>query len=329
MADSNNQQQQDGQQPSGEQQDEVGFGAAFAERAADPGRQASETQEDGDEPSDKDPAEAGSTEAPSDKEATDQTASGTAEEADPWAGLTPEQMRQRLTEIEAERDRLQASERSQRGRVGALTKKLNALRATAAQQPSQQEQTGEGSGGKEESDLDKRLKAIAEEYPDVVGPVAEALALVRAEVDGLKKPAATGGEADGDDELDADAEAITKELDALKKAHPDFEAVAADQNFAAWLKDQPDEYTQLVNTFDAKKVGSVLTLYKAERSAASASQSGDGGEPGKQESTATDDRRKRQLEGSRQVRGSSQPAAAGVPKDFSSAFKARAQAQAD
>lgn len=334
MADRADQQQQDGNEPSEQQQEEAGFGAAFSERASDPGGVAAKAQEDGEQPSTKEPAQAGSEQAPSTTEATDQNASGTAEQADPWADLTPEQMRQRLTESEAERARLQASERSQRGRVGALTKKVTRLEA-AAKAPVQQQTGEEGGGEAEPSDLEKRLQAVAGEYPDVVGPVAEALKLVQDQVSSLTKgqtkaPAATdGGEAAGDDDLEADTQKIAAELETLEKAHPDFQQVAADPNFAAWLKDQPDEYTQLVNTFDGKKVGSVLTLYKAERSAATASQSGDGSEPGKQESTATDDRRKRQLDGNRQVRGSSQPAAAGVPKDFSSAFKARANAQAD
>lgn len=318
MADKNDQQQQDGNEPSGEPREEVGFGAAFAERASDPSGGEARAREDGEQPSNKEPAEAGSEKAPSGKEATGAETSGTAVEADPLADLTPEQLRQRLAESEAERVRLQASNRSNIGRVSALTRKLNKVTAAPAT-----DQSTEDKARPEESERAKRLQAAAEEYPDVVGALTEALSEVQAEVTKLKKAPAS------ESEIENDAAVIAAELEKLERAHPDFERIAADPNFDAWLKDQPAEYTQLVSTFDATKVGSVLTLYKAERSAAATTQSSAGGEPGKQEGTATDDRRKRQLDGSRQVRGSSQPAAAGVPKDFSSAFKARASAAAD
>jgi hypothetical protein len=304
-----------------------GFSAAFAERSADPAGQAAKSQEDeeGKPPSsDQGPAvEAGSEEAPAGKAAaTEQTSSGQAKAFDPYDGMSPEQR--------SYWERKEASERSNRGRVGALTKKLNAVTiGTPApkaperteEQGGQASEGGEGEGGDTVSDLDKRLQAVTDEYGDVVGPVVELLKEVRTKIDTLEKGPALKAE------IDADAEVLTEAYGELEKVHPDYATIAADQNFNAWLGDQPQKVIDLANSFDPREVSLVLTLFKTERSAATAPQSGQSSETGTTDGTATDDRRKRQLEGSRQVPGKGQPAVAGVPDDFSSAFKARAGAQ--
>jgi hypothetical protein len=317
MADDNAQEPNPAATP-GETTEADGFGAAFAERAADPGRQASGTQADGDKPSDNEPAPAGSNEAPA-AAAAEAGTSGTAS-ADPWEGLNPEQ--------KSYFERLQASERSQRGRVGALTKKLQMADRTRAPEPAPKEQpTEQGADTKDStseeasvSDLDKRLQATVDEYGDVVGPIAEILKDVRAEIASLKDTASKV-------EVEADAQELTKAYTELEKVHPDFAEIAEDTNFAAWVNDQPQQVVALANSFDPREVSLALTLFKTERSAAMASQTGQGGDQGDKGSTATDTKRQRQLEGSRSVPSRSQPSAAGVPNDFSSAFKARASAQ--
>lgn len=325
MSDSQSQQQA-AETPPPAEGNEDGFGAAFAERSTDPGRQASETQEDEGEPSStQEPAEpqAGSTEAPADAAATEAPAEPP-KPADPWEGLTPEQ--------KSYFSRLQASERSNRGRVGALTKKLQSATAPRAtdtaphkdqtgEQDATTEGTTEGEGTGKVSDLDKRLQSAVEEYGDVVGPLAEVLADVRKEVAALKGTISTVEEIASEQELEEAKE-------ALAAVHPDYAALAVDDNFNAWLGDQPSPVIDLANSFDPREVSLALTLFKTERSAALASQPGEEGEPGNTGSTATDTKRQRQLEGSRQVPGKGAPAAAGTPKDFSAAFKARAHAEA-
>lgn len=302
---------------------EDGFGAAFAERSADPAGQAAKAQEDGQKPSDNEPApKAGSEEAPAEKAATEQTASGKAAAFDPWDGMTPEQR--------SYWERKESSERSNRGRVGALTKKLNAFTIgtpapTAA--PKQDEKGEKVVTGTEEvaqtvADLDKELQAVAGEYPDVVGPVVKALEAVRDKIDKIELSTTTKAE------LEADTEAMTEAYGALERVHPDYAEVAADQNFAAWLGDQPPKVIELANSFDPREVSLAISLFKTERSAVTGQQPAGEGDQGEQGSTATDDKRKRQLEGSRQVPGKGQPTAAGVPNDFGSAFKARAEAHA-
>lgn len=325
MADENNQTQALEGAPAEGKED--GFSAAFAERSADPAGQAAKSQEDeeGKSPSsEKEPAEAGSAEAPAEKTAaTEQTTSGAAT-ADPLDELTPEQLRQRLRDTEAERSRLQQSDRSQRGRLGALTRKYNELEAklkAPKEAPKAGEEGASSEGGN--ADEDAEYRRTVEEYNDVVGPMAKKLEELQAKIDKIEQPASTASE------IDKDAEELTKAIEDLEREHPDLAQHGPGSDFDKWLADQPEKIASLANSFDPAEVSLVLSKFKLERSAAIASQSGEGGEEkGKQESTATDDKRKRQLEGSRQVPGKGQPAAAGVPNDFSSAFKARSEAQA-
>jgi hypothetical protein len=307
----------------GKEPDKDGFGAAFRERAANPGGQAPEPQQDGAAPSDKEPAPAGSTEAPAGAGAEGTTSGTEATALDPWADLKPEQ--------KSYFERLRDSERSQRGRVGALTRKLQGMAAPKAPETAPEEKpakqatdtdskTGEDGKADSVSDLDKRLQAAVDEYGDVVGPIAEVLKDVRSEIAALKGTVSTV-------EVEKDAQKLTEAYKALETVHPDYLAISEDQNFAAWLGDQPKQVIDLANSFDPREVSLALTLFKTERSAAIASQTGEGGDKGDKGSTATDTKRQRQLEGSRSVPSKGGTAVAQVPNDFSLAFKARVAQQ--
>lgn len=295
--------------------EEVGFGAAFSERSADPGKDEIETQSGADEAPDKAPAEAGADEAPG-KPATEAGQSGKADAFDPFAGMTPEQR--------SHWERVSNSERSNRGRVGALTKKSNDLDAKlkaasgAPRQGEEEDRAEERAEGQDDKPtLDKRLQQATEEYGDVVGPLVEALNEVRAEIDAIKKPQVQADE-------DADAAKIANDLAELEKVHPDFrEYDESNADFDKWLSEQPQKVIDLANSFDPREVSLVLTTYKTERSIELA-QGGEEDAPG-QQPNATDTKRARQLEAGRQVPGKGQPTAAGVPNDFSSAFSARAK----
>lgn len=284
-----------------------GFGSAFSERASDGDKDSTA----GTSPATNEPAPAGSEAAPS-QEAAGAPQAEPAATHDPLDGLTPEQ-RQYV-------ERLQASDRSQRGRVGALTKKLNHQeRAQAAQAPThREEQPREQADGEpaKASDLEARLAQVAEEYGDINGPIIEAIREIRSKVDQMQ-PAVEQVD------LDKTTAEIEQSYVTLEGRHPDFALVAQDPNFLGWAEDQPRRVQELLNSYDPDEVSLGLTLFKAERGA-SLQASGQGG-GGSDTSTATGDRRARQLDGSKQVSSRGTPAAAGVPNEFGSAFKARAE----
>jgi hypothetical protein len=290
-----------------------GFGEAFTERAENP---AGDRAEAGavDETAQA-AAKAAAEPAPS-KEAAGAGDSGEAPAFDPYAGMTPE--------AKAHWDKVAASERSQRGRVGALTKKLNGLQATAASPPPKAEEkpgaetSAEGKASAET--LEAKLDAAAEEYGDVVGPLVDAVKSMRAEIAAMKP----SEKRDAPAVTDAEVEEAAKAFDTLAGKHPDYEKIALDPAFhTEWLGKQSKAVVALANSNDPAEISLALTLYKAESGIASKQPGEDAGGNG---GTAQDDRRARQKEGSRQPEGRG-TAATGVPDDFGSAFKSRAAAK--
>lgn len=291
-----------------EAQEAEGFGDAFAERASDGEKDPTA----GDKPAKSEPAPAGSEAAPSDDEAAGaKHQAEPAQAPDPLEGLTPEQ-RQYV-------ERLQASERSQRGRVGALTKKLNQYGRTveAPSQAKREEQPREAAEGEapKASDLEARLDAAAEEYGDVNGPLVEAIKGLKAEMAEMKP------KVDQADLAQTQAE-INAAYDTLGSKHPDYVELANNSDFIGWAQAQPPAVQGLISSFDPDEVSLGLTLFKAERNASY--QAYEVGNEGSDAGTASGDRRARQLDGSRQVRHRGAPAASGVPNEFGTAFKARA-----
>lgn len=258
-------------------------------------------------------ASAASDAAPS-QEAADDTSGTSAPAFDPWAGMTPEQ--------KAHFERLAASERSQRGRVGALTKKLNAQNGTQQPPTKSEDQASQGGEGETQAATDaggieQKLKAIADgEYADVVGPVADVIADLRKEIGELKASKTR------DAEVDADAAELAEAYTVLEAAHPDYAQIGASAEFNEWVGKQPKKVVDLLNSYDPQEVSLGLTLYKAESKTASDT-NGDA-EQGNTGGAATDQKRTQQLGGLRQATTRGAPAASGVPNDFKSAFKARA-----
>lgn len=304
----------------GEGSSQGGFSDAFTERAGtvETPAPAADTAATTDESA----ASADTAQAPPEGAADASSGTNAAPAFDPYAGLTPEQ--------KAHFERLAASERSNRGRVGALTKKLNGLASGGTQQPPAQAETGashersdEGAGGTDTgngtgetqaTDIEARLKAVTEEYGDILGPLPELITGLRKEIGELKASATRH-------EVDQDAQQLTQAYAALEAAHPDYEQVAANPAFHDWLGKQPQGVQALANSFDPAEVSLSLQLFKAESTAASAASTGAG--QGGSGSTATGDRRERQMEGLSQTPNKGAPAAAGVPKDFDAAFSAR------
>lgn len=288
------------------------FSAGFGEQAA------SEQREDEEAPADssgsEEPAKAGS-DAPA-SAAAETEPSGEAPAFDPWQGLTPEQT--------AHFKRLDASDKSQRGRVAALTRKTQQLEQAAKAPPPKQEATESDEAADTAADVDEEYRKAMEDYPEVVGPVVKRFEAIVADLQ--SKVDALPASQTPQDSVDADAEEMTKALETLSESHPDFREIGQDPAYHEWLAKQSPKVKGFAESYDPEEVSLHLTMFKAERSLAAARKGDE--EQGEQESTATGDKRKRQIEGSRQVSSRGQPAAGGVPNDFGSAFDSRAKAKA-
>lgn len=286
------------QTPAGQPEANVDdFSSAFAERA---GRD--EKQPEAETPKEDEPAPAAA-EPKGDAEPEKAEA-----QFDPWNGLSDEQ--------KSYFQKLQHSDSSNRGRVASLNRTIEQLRA-AGQPPAGQEPGNEEASPKADDDRTAKLKAAAEEYPDAVGPLVEAIVDLQARLED-KTPQAPQEEAAPSDED------MAKEYEALATAHPDYVEIGSDPSYAKWVGSKPKSIQALANSFAAEDVASVLTLYKAERQASMASQEET---PGAKTDT-TAHKRERQLEGSRAVLPRGAPTASGpAADDFHAAFNARASAK--
>lgn len=244
---------------------------------------------------------------------------------DPWANASPE--------ILAERDRLQAaldaakrSDIASRGRASSLQRQLNTLQTHAGDQPAGAEKKEPSAGQKA---LDDKIKQIEEDYPEIGGPIVELLKLQRAEIDELKGKVAPVIEADQQEALAAQYQALESRHPDWKNygnaEHPEYKAWLATQPatvqkdnaaYHGWLSQQPPSVQALADSWDASEAAVALTLFKTERAEAIRKA---GGDPGND--TATDARRQRQLDGGRDVRSRPGNTASGAPDDFEGAFK--------
>jgi hypothetical protein len=301
-----------------------GFSEAFAERSApaaaeeQPSEKAAETAATAETPA----AKAGDSEAPSTEGA--EATSGTGK-PDPWGGLTPEQLEMVK--------RLEQSDRSNRGRVGALTKQLNQRLEGTRQPPEAKEETRDRSdddGSKPEegkpekgsaAEVEARLKAVTDEYGDILGPVPELIADLRKEVASLKA-------SDTRKQVDQDAEAMTGAYAKLEEKHPDFrEYNESNEKFVEWFTTQPKGVQALINSLDPEEVSLGLQLFKTDNGIAKPNPvTKDEGEGG--DGDATGDRRERQLQGLKDAPDKGAPATAGTPNEFGAAFQARAKSKA-
>jgi len=317
MAEEQQQQAPDTEAPAAEDEFAKSFSARAAEmrgqQPAEPDEKSgSDTQEGADAPSDdkagEAEAEGEAKDAKPDSEAEPAKPAEKAKEPDLWEGLTPEQ--------EAYFRRVAQSERSQRGRVGALTKQLQSNRA-APKEPQKTEAKDQADAKDSIENLEAEVKKAAEDYPEAAGPLAKMIEQVKRQVDEVAstvKPIA-------DQRTEAE---LTRAYETLGEKHPDYmDFIEGDkrEKLVDWVQTQRPGIQRLLGSHDPEDVSLGLTLFKAE----TGTEQQPAEEDPKSEKTETDAKRKRQLEGSKDTPDKGVPAASGAPDDFGAAFKARSE----
>jgi len=237
-----------------------------------------------------------------------------------------------LEELKAERDRLteenrrlEQSDRSNRGRVSALQRQIDANRG--AGQPAQGGKKANGAKKPFQSD---KGKDFVKEYPEVAAPVAAELEEVRSELDDLKAERARREGA----EVAAKLQENEKVLD---KAHPDWEKTASAKDFGDWVLKQPLYVREAVKRnfdaiVDAQEAVDIFDRFKAFRSSQAGGEQhtqtqGKGkpnaqdGPDGKHEQadgkngSSLSGKRQRQLESSSGTRSTGPGLVDGIPED--------------
>jgi len=173
---------------------------------------------------------------------------------DPFASL-PEEIRQQFDSLKAEKEKLENRVKSEVGRNAASQRRIAELQKMVSS-PVHEDR---------DEDPSETLRALAEDYPEVAGPVAEALNLMRGQVGELKTVERNRREA-ATQELN---DLVTAEESAVADAHPGWEGFLKDNGtvFTQWIDDQPravrESFIRNANTIvDGHAAIEVISAFK-------------------------------------------------------------------
>ncbi len=247
-------------------------------------------------------------------------------EEDPFANATPEQ-KTAFNAVQAELDRYKQSDRSQRGRVGSLQRRINEL--LAAQSPA--DEAGDDGGDSDELVAIREYLASdelaewKEEYPEMAGPISKIAKLVET-LDSRVTQQGQQIQAANDSRND---DLIDEQEILLAHEHSDWQDVAAAEDFGLWLEKQPRYVKEAAvrnakSIVDAEEAADLISRFKADRSEGSDGGPEDTSDAGGDDANGKGDgttrlsgRRQRQLESAASSRAGGAGAADGIPENAS------------
>ncbi len=161
-----------------------------------------------------------------------------------------------LAALKAENQRLAQSEKSQRGRLSVLTKKLVELQAAPKEPPQGQE---ESEAGKSEGD---DWEEFANEFPEMAAIVDKRLAQVDQKVNSVKTEVdrvATTTDTLAEEKILAYKET---QFEILGEKHPDFEEIKASPEFRQFIAEAPDDIRAKIKSKHAEDAIEILDTFK-------------------------------------------------------------------
>jgi len=178
------------------------------------------------------------------------------EEEEPEVNLSDE-----LEKTKAEIERLKQSERSQRGRVSALTKKLVEQQAANVPPVEEQEITADADTTDNEAD---DWDEFQREFPEMAAIVDKRLSSVTKQVDSVASQ--VNRVSTTQDTLVQDKISTYKEgqLDSLREAHADVDDIKVSQEFAQWREKASEEIQTKIKSQESDDAVEVLNAFKKE-----------------------------------------------------------------
>lgn len=216
----------------------------------------SDEEEPNDEPEDDDD---GGKDEPREP-AADDSPDSDSDSGDIWEGATEAQRR--------EFERLEHADRSQRGRVSALTRQVDDLRRQLAE--AQQRAAPAPQADAEDVD-DDTMKQFAEDYPEIAQAMnamqsrnEKLLNKLESQLQGVSTVVSPIAQREAD-------EAKRDEWNRLMEAHPDAETISADPKFHEWASKHHRQEIRLMYGSDyADSNIDLLRIYKEENNIPSA-----------------------------------------------------------
>ena len=309
------QQQTEGQQPANQAgngtEDEAALWAEFdAAEKADAGEAPPEGRDaaadaNGGSP-DKD-ADQDAAAAPADKAGNAQQ---TTPQNDIWAAAPPE-LRSAFEETRRRAEQAEHRFRSDAGRIAALQRQVDEARKGIAAPGTA---AGTTQDGEPKSVLESdELKAIKQEYPEIVAPFEAALAQLEGRIHRHEKELSAIG-------TDRRQAAQDEQQTVVTQVHGDYVGFIRGnlEQFQAWREAQPRYVQEAIQrnwdgVVDGYEMADVIARFKSSLGGNSGSPGQE--PPGKGTSQPLADRRKRQLESSASPRSRGPSVASGIPED--------------
>lgn len=190
-------------------------------------------------------------EAPTEEpEPTVEAEAETTEPVDIWQGASDEQQ-QEYQALQAKVAQLEHADRSNRGRISGLQKKLNDVFTQQSAPPESKPETEESTN----SNIDE----LAADYPDIDQLIQARLKGVQGEIDQRINPIY---EQSRIQQEQADAAAREAEMNTLLDKHPDAIEVAQSGEFQNWIGQQSPGIQSLYGSASAADNDVLLSLFK-------------------------------------------------------------------
>ena len=239
-----------------------------------------EESDDEPEPDDEDPSEDADTKSASEEGTSDEPEK---EEEDPykWINELDPAFREEAERLRKETERLVQSDRSNRGRVAALQRQLDSVRAKQEaherMQPSAAAKQAVTDGKPLEDMDDEELAAFLEEFPSVGKNVQKLIdKRIREELERNVRPIQ---EERLSQQLEANRQALRQEANIIfntAETGIDLDDVLSSQAFHTWVQRQPPEYQDFARRAEsvdaAAKVLEDFAIYTERQVAAEAEQ---------------------------------------------------------
>lgn len=226
--------------------------------------QSDETQlddeEENEEPTDNDESEQDDGDD-EDADSDDENASDESSNDDPWSTV-PESLRSEHFNLKERFDHLQNDHRANAGRVSALNRKLSELQQQLESTESERGNTDPQSGPTADDLKGKTFAQVEEEWPEVAEFVRHQVNQVQSQFQQQLTPIQQMRQ---QIEAEQQQRATQVELDRLAEVHPDYQDVASDPNFNAWVQQQPPGVQQLYGSSLADDNIVLLNLYKGSQ----------------------------------------------------------------
>lgn len=164
-----------------------------------------------------------------------------------WLKDASDEVRENVRKLEEDKKRFEHMAKSQRGRVGALSKKYQQAKAALDQLNANQ------------TNLDEDIARLQEDYPEMASILSRLIAGQNQRLNAISEPLSKMAEANVQD-------LAQQELDGsialVSEAVPDAEQIISDQGFHQWVQAQPKGVQALFYSDDPSDAIYLLSEYK-------------------------------------------------------------------